>query len=213
MPDIPDISLADYHSAGRAAIVQSIDDAIRTLSQAGVPQARIQEAARRIDTACLTVLIEQDRTIHKLLAFAAQPRSAEHAKLIQSRIGWHMEQSDKAYAAIAMLEIQKVLEEFKQSFDRKDDFNSSPVIEVTRKEPGIPAWLRTLLHVTKLMTVGIFWLIGLCILTFLVWAASGSIVWIGLTLGLSFIGWLFLREHWWSVPIPFVAIGTLFVIF
>jgi hypothetical protein len=212
MPDIPDITLADYHSAGRAAIERAKEDAIWTFSKEGVPKARIQEAARRIETVCLTMLIEQDSTIQELLAFAAQPRTPEHAKLIQSRIGWHMEQSDKAYAAIAMLEIQKVLEEFKQSFDRKGDLNST-IIEVTRKEPGLPAWLKTLLHVTKLMTVGIFWLIGLCVLTFLVWVASGSIVWIGLTLGLSFIGWLFLREHWWSVPIPFVAIVLLFVIF
>jgi hypothetical protein len=212
MPDIPDITLADYHSAGRAAIERAKEDAIRTFSKEGVPKARIQEAARRIETVCLTVLIEQDSTIQKLLAFAAQPRTPEHAKLIQSRIGWHMEQSDKAYAAIAMLEIQKVLEDFKQSFDRKGDLNST-IIEVTRKEPGPTNWLRSLLHVTKLMTVGIFWLIGLCVLTFLVWVASGSIVWIGLTLGLSFIGWLFLREHWWSVPIPFVAIVMLFVIF
>jgi hypothetical protein len=208
MPDIPDITLADYQAEGRAAIIRAKEDAIRTLSKEGVPKARIQEAARRIETVCLTVLIEQDSTIESLLALAAQPRTPEHAKLMQSRIGWHMEQADKAYMAIAVIEIQKTLDAYQQAFEP-----AGQVIEGTYREPWPPEWLATLLRVTNTITRGLVWFCAICVLTLLVVVANGSLVWLGLTLGLSLVVWLVSGRHWWSVVIPIVAIGVLVVFF
>jgi hypothetical protein len=45
----------------------------------------------------------------------------------------------------------------------------------------------------------------------LVVVANGSLVWLGLTLGLSLFVWLVSGRHWWSVLIPIVAIGVLVV--
>jgi hypothetical protein len=206
MPDLPDVTLADYQTGGRAAIIRAKEDAIRTLSKEGISKARIQEAARRIETACVTVLTEQDSMIQKFLALAAQPRTPEHAKLMQSRIGWHMEQADKAYAAIAALEIQKTLEAYKQAFAP-----AGQVIEATYREPWPPEWLATLLRVTNTIIRGLVWFLGICVLTLLVVVANGSLVWLGLTLGPSLFVWLVSGRHWWSVLIPIVAIGFLVV--
>jgi hypothetical protein len=208
MPDLPDVTLADYQTGGRAAIIRATDDAIRTLSKEGIPKARIQEAARRIETACLTVLTEQDSMIQKFLALAAQPRTPEHAKLMQSRIGWHMEQADKAYMAIAVIEIQKTLDAYQQAFEP-----AGQVIEGTYREPWPPEWLATLLRVTNTITRGLVWFCAICVLTLLVVVANGSLVWLGLTLGLSLVVWLVSGRHWWSVVIPIVAIGVLVVFF
>jgi hypothetical protein len=40
MPDPPDVTLADYQTGGRAAIIRATDDAIRTLSKEGRIQRR-----------------------------------------------------------------------------------------------------------------------------------------------------------------------------
>jgi hypothetical protein len=206
MPDLPDITLADYQTGGRAVITRTTEDAIWRMQQAGLPKERIQAVTRRIEIVCLTLLTEQDTIIKELLALAAQPRSPEHAKLMQSRIAWHIEQVDKSCAAIAVLEIQKALEEFKQAFDRK-----GPIIEAAYHEPWPPEWLATLLRVINAITRGMLWFLGICVLTFLVWLESGSLVWIGLTVGLSLIFWLFSWGHWWSVLFPIGAIGFLVV--
>jgi hypothetical protein len=206
MPDLPDITLADYQTGGRAAIIRATDDAIRTLSKEGIPQVRIQEAARRIETACLTVLTEQDSMIQKFLALAAQPRTPEHAKLMQSRIGWHMEQADKTFMAIAVIEIQKTLDAYQQAFAP-----AGQEIESTYREPWPPEWLATLLRVTNTIIRGMLWFLSICVLLLLVVVADGSLVWLGLTLGLSLLVWLVSGRHWWSVVIPIVAIGVLVV--
>jgi hypothetical protein len=125
---------------------------------------------------------------------------------MQSRIGWHIQQVDKAMAAIAVTEIQRALAEFQQAFDQ-----SQPVIEVTPREPWPPEWLEILLRVTNTITRGLVWFLGICVLTFLVWAQTASLLITGMTLGLSLLFWLFSGEHWWSVMFPLGAIGILLV--
>jgi hypothetical protein len=208
MPDIPDITLADYHSHGRAAIVRAKEDAIRTLQQAGLPQERILPVVRRIDAACFTLLTEQDAIIDRYLAFGDKPRSSpEHAKLTQSLVGWYIQETSKATAVIAAIEIKKALEDYQQTFTRPE-----PAIEGSYREPWPPDWLETLLRVTNAITRGLVWFLSICVLTLVVWAASGSFVWLGLTVGLSLLFVLYTGGHWLGVLFPLGAIIGLVVI-
>jgi hypothetical protein len=206
-PDCPEQRLGLPRSHVVEVIERSQEDAVRTLRAAGLPEVRIQAVTRRIETACLTVLTEQDALIKELLAFGEQPRTPEHAKLMQSRIGWHMEQVDKTFMAIAVIEIQKTLDAYQQAFEP-----AGQVIEAPYREPWPPEWLATLLRVANAITRGMLWFCAVCVLTLLVWAQSGSLVWLGLTVGLSLIFWLFSWGHWWSVLFPIGAIGILVVI-
>jgi hypothetical protein len=206
MPDIPDITLADYHTAGRAAIERAKEDASWTMSRAGLPQERIVAVTRRIDVVSFTLLTEHDVIIERRLAFAAKPRDPEHAKLMQSLIGWHIQEISKALAVVAATEIKKALEDYQQTFVRHE-----PVIEATYRKPWPPDWLATILRVTNAITRGLVWFLGICVLTLLVWAQTASLLITGMTVGLSLIFWLFSGAHWLSVLFPLGAIGVVLV--
>jgi hypothetical protein len=206
MPDEPHVTIAAYQSRGRAAITRATTDAVWTMERAGLPRERILAVTRRIETALLTLLTEEDAISKELFAFGAQPREPEQARRMEAKVAWSQEQMEKAFAAVAILEIQKALEEFKQGFDRPQ-----PVIEGTYRKPWPPDWLATLLRVINALTLGLVWFLTIGVLTLLVWAASGSLVWIGVTLGLSLIFLLFSWGNWWCVGFPLGAITFLVV--
>jgi hypothetical protein len=113
MPDSPKKRLGLPKSHVADVIERSQEEAIRTLTQAGVSERRILATVRRIEAACRTALSELDAIDTEFRELARSPwRDPEHTRYMQERITFYQQQNEKALAVITATEIQNALNDY-----------------------------------------------------------------------------------------------------
>jgi hypothetical protein len=210
MPDSPKKRLGLPKSQVVEVIERSQEEAVRRLLEAGVPERQILVAVRRIESACLTALGEQDAFYADLQVFFRQSRDPDHAHHIQERIAFYLKLHDSAVAEIVAIAIQDAVNEFQHP-----PAPPQPIITVTPPAPGLPYWLKHGLHTAFSLLLRATWITGFVAGLILSWVGGGSVFWSvfwsGVTVVVTALLWDWVGSSGWSLPIPLIAIGVFYL--
>jgi hypothetical protein len=170
-PDSPEKRLGLPRSQVVEIIERGQAEAIRNLRLAGVPEQQILAAVRRIESACLTALQEQRAFYTDLKAIARQSESdPDIAQLVRERGAMYQHLVDTAVADIVRVVIQNTIKEFQNPPPPRQ-----PVIEVTPPAPGLPRWLKDMLHTAASLFIRAVWILAFLAGLLLSWSSGGSV--------------------------------------